>query len=239
MRQYQLHRPHQRAIPAAPPPESARRFDLHGRARRRQPFPLLRFLCHSETPSSHGAPLKSSQPWRTQSVRAASTLMSTQDVSKPERESANRPTFAAPFWRLINICALRSSCCLFPVCWRLPFFPILLAPRIAPASRSPRYRTARFGTITGSRPGKAATYKSDVVKSGPSTFTVTAWQLRDPTAALASFRLASVPRPPSRPSWLHSQAATRRGLLFAQGQYLIEFAGYQPAASELAAPASR
>jgi hypothetical protein len=121
--------------------------------------------------------------------------------------------------------------------------PCLLAASILPDTIGPAHRTGQSQPALsdravwddyGLKAWEAATYKSDVVKSGPSTFTVTAWQLRDPTAALAAFDWQ---RPETaKPSKLAPlAAATRRGLLFAQGQYLLEFAGYQPAASELAA----
>ena len=116
--------------------------------------------------------------------------------------------------------------------------PGLLAASILPEAIGPAHRTGDSQpTLTdravwdeyGLRAWETATYKS-----AAASFTVTAWQLGDPTAALAAFDWQ---RPETaKPSKLAPlAAATRRGLLFAQGQYLLEFAGYQPAASELAA----
>jgi len=81
----------------------------------------------------------------------------------------------------------------------------------------------------GLKTWEAATYKAD-----RASFTVTAWQLGDPTAALAAFDWQ---RPENAmPSRLARLAAiTKDGALVAMGQYLIQFAGYQPAADELAA----
>lgn len=77
-------------------------------------------------------------------------------------------------------------------------------------------------------------WESATYKSGAVGFTVTVWQLRDPTAALAAFDWQ---RPETaRPSKLAALAATTRdGLLFAHGQYLLAFAGHQPTRDELTA----
>ena len=81
----------------------------------------------------------------------------------------------------------------------------------------------------GLKDWQASTYKSPAA-----TFTVTAWRLRDPTAAMAAFDWQ---RPDdAKPSKLAPlAAASQGGLLVVHGQYLLDFAGYQPAADELAA----
>jgi hypothetical protein len=116
--------------------------------------------------------------------------------------------------------------------------PCLVTASILPETLGPAHRTGESQpTLTdravwddyGLKAWEAATYKSSA-----STFTVTAWQLRDPTAALAAFEWQ---RPETaKPSQLAPLAATTRdGLLFANGQYLLAFAGHQPADDELAA----
>ena len=116
--------------------------------------------------------------------------------------------------------------------------PCLLAASILPDTIGPAHRTAESQPVLtdravwdeyGLKAWEAATYKA-----GPASFTVTAWQLRDPTAALAAFDWQ---RPETaQPSRLAPLAATTRGgLLFAHGQYLLAFAGHQPPADELTA----
>ena len=114
--------------------------------------------------------------------------------------------------------------------------PCLLAGSILPDTIGPAHRTAESQpTLTdravwddyGLKAWETATYKP-----GPSAFSVTAWQLRDPTAALAAFDWQ---RPENaKPSKLAPLAVTtRNGLLIVHGQYLLAFAGYQPPAGEL------
>jgi len=116
--------------------------------------------------------------------------------------------------------------------------PGLLAASILPEAIGPAHRTGESQpTLTdravwdeyGLRAWETATYKS-----AAASFTVTAWQLGDPTAALAAFDWQ---RPETaKPSKLAPlAAATRDGLLFVNGQYLLAFAGYRPTADELAA----
>ncbi|MGB7759000.1 MAG: DUF6599 family protein [Bryobacteraceae bacterium] len=116
--------------------------------------------------------------------------------------------------------------------------PCLLSASILPETIGPAHRTGESQpTLTdravwdeyGLKAWETATYKS-----ATASFTVTAWQLADPTAALAAFDWQ---RPEAaKPSKLAPLAATTRdGLLFAHGQYLLAFAGYLPAADELAA----
>ncbi len=116
--------------------------------------------------------------------------------------------------------------------------PGLLAGSILPETIGPAHRSGESKpTLTdravwddyGLTAWETATYKS-----GRASFTVTAWQLRDSTGALAAFDWQ---RPQdAKPSKLAPLAASgREGLLFAQGQYLIEFAGYQPNKDEVTA----
>jgi len=116
--------------------------------------------------------------------------------------------------------------------------PCLLAASILPETIGAAHRTGESQPALADRAvwddyglkvWEAATYKLD-----RASFTVTVWQLRDPTAALAAFDWQ---RPETaRPSKLAPLAATTRdGLLLTQGQYLLAFAGYQPPADELTA----
>jgi len=116
--------------------------------------------------------------------------------------------------------------------------PGLLAASILPEAIGPAHRTAESQPALtdravwddyGLKASETASYKSD-----RGNFTVTAWQLRDPTGALAAFDWQ---RPATaKPSKLAPLAATiPDGLLVTEGQYLLEFAGYQPTAGELAA----
>jgi hypothetical protein len=116
-------------------------------------------------------------------------------------------------------------------------FPCLLAASILPETIGPAHRT---GESQPALTGRAVwddyglkTWEAATYASGAASFTVTAWQLRDPTAALAAFDWQ---RPETaKPSKLAPLAATTRdGLLLAHGQYLLLFAGHQPAADELA-----
>jgi len=121
--------------------------------------------------------------------------------------------------------------------------PCLVAASILPETIGPAHRTGESQpTLTdravwddyGLKAWETATYKPAAAKSAAASFTVTAWQLRDPTAALAAFDWQ---RPETaKPSKLAPLAATTRdGLWFVQGQYLLAFAGFQPSAAELAA----
>ncbi|MGA2274324.1 MAG: DUF6599 family protein [Bryobacteraceae bacterium] len=116
--------------------------------------------------------------------------------------------------------------------------PCLAAASILPETIGPAHRTGESQpALTGRavwddyglKAWEAATYAS-----GAARFTVTAWELRDPTAALAAFDWQ---RPETaKPSKLAPLAATtRNGMLLVQGQYLLEFAGFQPPADDLAA----
>ena len=121
--------------------------------------------------------------------------------------------------------------------------PCLVTASILPETIGPAHRTAESQPALidravwddyGLKAWETATYKSAAAKSAAASFTVTAWQLRDPTDALAAFDWQ---RPETaKPSKLAPlAAATRDGLLFVHGQYLLAFAGYQPPADELAA----
>jgi hypothetical protein len=116
--------------------------------------------------------------------------------------------------------------------------PCLVAASILPDAIGPAHRTGAWQPALtdravwdeyGLKAWEVATYKS-----GAASFSVTVWQLGDPTSALAAFDWQ---RPENaKPSKLAPLAATTRdGLLFTQGQYLIAFAGHLPAADELAA----
>ncbi|MFY9728781.1 MAG: DUF6599 family protein [Bryobacteraceae bacterium] len=116
--------------------------------------------------------------------------------------------------------------------------PGLLAASILPETIGTAHRTAESQPALadravwddyGLKAWEAAAYKSD-----RGSFTVTAWQLRDPTGAMAAFDWQ---RPvTAKPSKLATLAATTPdGLLVTQGQYLLQFAGSQPTADELAA----
>jgi hypothetical protein len=113
--------------------------------------------------------------------------------------------------------------------------PCLLAASILPDTIGPAHRTAESQPALtdravwddyGLKAWESATYRVD-----RAAFTVTAWQLRDPTAALAAFDWQ---RPDNaKPSQLAAlAAATRDGFLAAEGQYLIQFAGHQPSPEE-------
>jgi hypothetical protein len=116
--------------------------------------------------------------------------------------------------------------------------PCLVAASILPETIGPAHRTGESQPALsdravwddyGLRAWETATYKS-----GTATFTVTAWQLHDPTAALAAFDWQRAET--AKPSKLAPLAATTRdSLMFARGQYLLLFTGHQPAADELAA----
>jgi hypothetical protein len=116
--------------------------------------------------------------------------------------------------------------------------PCLIAASILPETIGPAHRTdVSQPALTdrlvwdeyGLKAWEAATYKS-----GASKFTVSVWQLGDPTSALAAFDWQ---RPETaKPSKLAPLAATTRdGLLLTQGQYLLAFSGYQPPADQLTA----
>src|SRR5579862_4104502 len=81
----------------------------------------------------------------------------------------------------------------------------------------------------GFQEGETATYQSADTK-----FAVTAWRLQDATGALGAFEWQ---RPAdSKPSSLAELAATTAdGVLLVHHNYLISFAGHQPAAGELVA----
>jgi hypothetical protein len=116
--------------------------------------------------------------------------------------------------------------------------PCLAAASILPDTIGPAHRTgdvklklddSAVWDDYGLKDWQAVAYKSPTA-----SFTVTAWQLRDPTAALAAFDWQ---RPSdAKPSKLAPLAAiTKDGLLVVHGQYLLAFAGYQPTADELTA----
>jgi hypothetical protein len=119
--------------------------------------------------------------------------------------------------------------------------PCLLAASILPDAIGTAHRTGTSQPALtdravwdeyGLKAWEAATYKV-----GAAGFTVTAWQLGDPTAALAAFDWQ---RPSTaQPSNLAPLAATTPdGLLFVQGQYLLAFAGHRPPADQIAALAN-
>ncbi|MGO9232008.1 MAG: DUF6599 family protein [Bryobacteraceae bacterium] len=116
--------------------------------------------------------------------------------------------------------------------------PCLVAASILPETIGPAHRTAvSQPALTdravwdeyGLKNWEKATYGS-----GTSSFSVTVWQLGDTTSALAAFDWQ---RPENaKPSKLAPLAATTQdGFLCAQGQYLLDFAGHEPVADELAA----
>ena len=116
--------------------------------------------------------------------------------------------------------------------------PCLLAASVLPDTIGAAHRTGSSQPALadravwveyGLKDWETATYQA-----GKASFTVTGWQLADPTAALAAFDWQ---RPEnSTPSKLAPlAAATRDGLIFAQGQYVLAFAGHLPTADELAA----
>ena len=116
--------------------------------------------------------------------------------------------------------------------------PCLVTASILPDTIGSAHRTAESQPTLADRAvwddyglqaSEVATYQS-----GASKFTVTAWQLRDPTAAMAAFDWQ---RPENaKPSNVAALAAsTSDGLYFVHGQYLLAFAGYQPPANELTA----
>jgi hypothetical protein len=116
--------------------------------------------------------------------------------------------------------------------------PCLLAASILPDSIGPAHRTGASQPALSDRAvwdeyGLKA-WESAAYQSAAGSFTVTLWQLGDPTSALAAFDWQ---RPETaQPSKLSPLAATTRdGLLLAQGQYLLAFAGHQPSVDELAA----
>jgi hypothetical protein len=116
--------------------------------------------------------------------------------------------------------------------------PCLLAASILPDAIGTAHRTGASQPALadravwdeyGLKASESATYKS-----AAGSFSVTLWQLGDPTSALAAFDWQ---RPETaQPSKLAPLAATTRdGLLFVQGQYLLAFASHQPSVDELAA----
>ena len=116
--------------------------------------------------------------------------------------------------------------------------PCLLAASVLPESIGAAHRT---GSSQPALPDRAVwveyglkDWETATYQAGKASFTVAAWQLADPTAALAAFDWQ---RPAnSTPSKLAPlAAATRDGLVFAQGQYVLAFAGHLPTADELTA----
>jgi len=113
--------------------------------------------------------------------------------------------------------------------------PCLLAASILPDAIGPAHRASDARPALteravwddyGLKDWESATYKS-----GKIAFTVTVWQLRDPTAAMAAFDWQ---RPAAaQPSKLATlAAATGDRLVIAHGQYLIAVSGYQLSAAE-------
>lgn len=115
------------------------------------------------------------------------------------------------------------------------FVPLLATAAIWPENIG-AWRRASVGPVKAAGPlwneygfkeGETARYES-----GARSFTATAWRLHDSTAALGAFEWQ---RPAdAKPSRLLSlAAATKDGVLLAQGNYLLQFLGYQPAPEEV------